>query len=121
MSAASLYGRLTADLANDYQQKSELLHRHSHLINRFGEAIKTFNLTPHVRPEKNGAIALVAVSNRGDDAMALQAALTEHGAEISEGLPTPTQFNDGFVMWTAPVLLNGVNFTLLFYIQHPAT
>lgn len=117
MSANSLYGRLAADLNSEYSHRSEALHRHMHLINRFGEAIKSFNLTPHARTSSQGDVSLVALSRRGEDAAALQAALVAQGAAIGQVLQTPNQFNDGFVMWTAPVRIQGLEFTLLFYTK----
>lgn len=117
MSANSLYGRLAADLNTEYQHRSEALHRHMHLINRFGEAIKSFNLTPHARASNKSELSLVALSTRGEDATALQAVLVAQGAAIGKPTQTPNQFNDGFVMWTAPVRIHGLDFTLLFYTK----
>jgi hypothetical protein len=121
MSANSLYGRLAAELTMDYQHKSEIFHRHSHLINQFGELLKPFNLNPHIRPDKQTGISLVAVSDRGEDAKALQLALTTAGFQIGEASRLPQQFDDGYLMSTAAVRMGAINFTLLFYTKRPAT
>jgi hypothetical protein len=120
MTACSLYGRLAAELTMDYQHKSELFRRHSHLINQFGELLKPFRLNPHVRPDKETDIGLVAVSDRGEDAEALRQALAAAGAVIGEASRLPQQFDDGYLMSTAPVRMGAISFTLLFYTKRPA-
>jgi hypothetical protein len=55
MSANSLYGKLVADLAQDYQRQCDALHKNPQLINRFGDAIKPFSLTPNIKPSTDGS------------------------------------------------------------------
>jgi hypothetical protein len=115
MSANSLYGKLVADLANEYRHQCDALHAHPQQINRFGEAIKPFGLAPHIKPNPSGGISMCATSSRGENADDLIAAMKTAGFHVGATTPLPQQFNDGFVMWTAPVRGAGLDFTLLVY------
>jgi hypothetical protein len=115
MSANSLYGKLVADLANEYRHACDAMHAHPQQINRFDEAIKPFALKPHIKPTPTGGISMCATSSRGENAEQLCAAMKAAGFQIGEAIRLPHQFNDGFVMWTATVRGSGLEFTLLFY------
>jgi hypothetical protein len=111
----SLYGKLVADLTADFKHQIDALHQHPDLVNRFGEAIKPFGLTAAVKPGANGGVSLCAVHARGADATALQESMRAAGYHIGEAVQPSHQFNDGFLMWVAPVRGANLEFSLLFY------
>jgi|SRR3569623_10991 len=117
MAATSLHGRLAAELNNEYRHRADALHKHAHLINRFGEAIEPLKLDAHIKPAEDGCVALVAVSTRGRDHVALLAAIEQAGFYVGTPTAIPWQFTDGFEMWTAPVRGHGLEFSLLYYIR----
>ena len=120
VSTQSFYGRLIAQTTTEFEHRLETLHRHPQLINRFDDALKPFVLTPHIQTTPAGEIRLSATSFRGDDAGALLDAMRAKGFHIGEPEQTPYQFNDGFVMWTAPVRGHGLEFSLLYYTRAEA-
>jgi len=116
MSAPTLYGSLTSELAQEYSERSAALHGHIALINAFGEFVRRFELTPHVRPTDSGSIVLTALTMRGDDHAPVLAALEKEGFRIGEAVKPVLQINDGYVTWCVPVTGASLKFFLLFYI-----
>lgn len=115
MTANSLYGRLTADLTNEYRHRCDVMHKHSHLINRFGDVVGKLGLTPHVNPAAEGEVNLVALSHRGADSQQLLQDVITAGFTVGEVLCQTLQFNDGYPIWRATVKGHGLVFCLVFY------
>lgn len=114
--APSLYGKLISDLTKGFEHHLDALHKHPQLINRFGEAIKPFGLTPNVNPLPRGGVSLTATSVRGQDAAALLAAMRAAGFHLGTPTRLPHQFNDGYVMWVVPVHADNLAFSVLHYL-----
>lgn len=112
---STLYGTLIAAVAKEYEQQTSALHKNTALINRFGEAMKEFGLTPDVKVRSGGAIALVALSRRGENHEAILAALADRGYRVDTPVKPQYQFTDGYTIWHAKVAGNSMEFGLLFY------
>jgi hypothetical protein len=115
MTAGTLYGKLVADGEAEHRHHTTALHNCRERITRFGEALKSLPLEPHIKSLPNGTVSMVARTTRGDNNETLFASLTMHGFQIGEAVTPALQFRDGYTIQTARVHGNGLDFTLLYY------
>jgi hypothetical protein len=117
MTAGTLYGKLIADGEAEHRHHTAALHNQRDRITRFGEALKSLPLEPHIKSLPNGTVSMVARTERGDNNETLFASLTMQGFHVGEAVTPALQFRDGYTIQTARVQGNGLDFTLLFYIK----
>jgi hypothetical protein len=111
-----LYAELISGLARNYESQTSALNKHAGAINRFGQFTGEHGLTPHVMFLDSGHVQFVAHCPRGNDHTPKLEQLEAAGLTIGELTKPALQFNDGFVIWTAPVTSASLDFQFLFYI-----
>ena len=112
----STFGKLMSHVSSEYFKQTSALRQNCDLVNRFGEAIAPFDLAPNVHSLDGETVMLSAASQRGRDHQALLSDLSKAGFRAGPITKLPTQFRDGYVMWTVDFNGGGLAFSLLFYV-----